>query len=168
MNSQINCIKISDRMLDRASNLLFSIESLAKPKDLAHLRSMYLLLSYCFELILKSCVAKLSDAADRDGLNKELESFGHDIEKLSKRVRLSALGIKNISSNNRGCFKGWIIETDTLEIPIEDFINIRYDFIFDDLRDGWKNDLEKFQDYINAFYSMISKVRSSVRGASIW
>lgn len=73
--------------------------------DNAYLRSFYILLSYNFELILKSRVVMIGDFIDKDKMNYDLRKLGHDIEKIKNKlgnINLSDLGIKK---NRTGCQK---------------------------------------------------------------
>lgn len=47
--------------------------------DRAYLRSFYILLSYNFELILKSRVVMVKSFSDKKAINDKLRNLGHDI-----------------------------------------------------------------------------------------
>lgn len=63
-----------------SSGLTFIEDSLANTMndatDLAFLRSFYMMLSYNFELILKSRVVMLDSFVDKDAINNELRNLG--------------------------------------------------------------------------------------------
>ncbi|MDR3549260.1 MAG: hypothetical protein P4M11_13530 [Candidatus Pacebacteria bacterium] len=160
MDFKAKKLELAQRIVARASTGLFSLECLLEGLDAANLRVVYMLLSYTLELILKSRLVLLSDATNIKILENELKNLSHDIKKISEKLgkdHLSELGIQGIRSNNRQDFIGWIIKIDNVEIPIEDFTNIRYDFMSDDLRTIQHNEMETIE---KSYLPLLEKLKS--------
>jgi len=88
--------------------------------DLAFLRSFYILLSYNFELVLKSRVVMIGNFSDKNVINNELKKLGHDIKKIGEKLgkgNLRDLGVKEIVENNQ--YK--ITTTDNKQPPLNNF-----------------------------------------------
>lgn len=125
--------------------------------DKAYLRSFYILLSYNFELILKSRVVMIGDFVDKDKMNYDLRKLGHDIEEIKKRlgdVNLSDLGIKEIekiAKNTR--YK--IVTTDNKEVFIDNFTKIRYDFLDDIVRNIDNTENKRIEEHIKILTDVI-------------
>lgn len=102
--------------------------------DEARLKSHYILLSYGFEMILKSRIVMLSTAQDKDALNTELQQLGHNFVKISetlKQEELKNIGIKEeIALKTDICNDGYryfVVKTiDGRQIRIENFTDVRY------------------------------------------
>lgn len=101
--------------------------------DRAFLRSFYMLLSYNFELILKSRVVMTGNFPNKNAMNDKLRKLGHDIKKIESELgaaELKELNIEKIDGNAQ--YK--ITTTDNKEVFIENFTKIRYDFLDDVMR----------------------------------
>ena len=127
--------KIAFRMTMRASQAIKFVKNYLGPRlnyiDEPWLRWLYILLSFAFELILKSRVVMLSKASDISHLGNELKSYSHDFAKISGKLKqdeLKKVGIKSVILNNAS--SNYIVETtDGKNLTIENFNDIRYDFI---------------------------------------
>lgn len=155
---------ISFRIITRAETGLYFLEHFlynGNAKDAAWFRSICILLSYSFELILKARVTSISKYNKKEELEKELRDLGHDIVGISAYLgekELENLGIKSIKNRNTSNFVGYIITTtDNKEIVIEDFIEIRYDFMNDSLRNFEENETVKM--YIEEMIKIAGKVK---------
>ncbi|MDP3956808.1 MAG: hypothetical protein Q8P97_02320, partial [bacterium] len=72
--------KIAQKMVTVSSTTLQLVEmSFEEYADPAYLRPFYILLSYIFEIILKSRLVIISKFANRQILRKYLKSLGHNI-----------------------------------------------------------------------------------------
>jgi len=122
--------------------------------DTAYLRSFYILLSYNFELILKSRVVMLNSFSDKNAINDELRKLGHDIIKIKETLasNLTELGVKEITENGSQ-YK--IITTDDKEICIENFTKIRYDFLDDVMRNVDNQEHERIKEYTKTLTDVI-------------
>ena len=102
--------------------------------DLAYIRSIYMLLSYNTELLLKSRVVMLKSFLNKDKLKNKLTSLSHNLIKIKKELgsdELLKIGIKEITKSDTQ----YIIKTiNDTEIKIEDFTDIRYDYLFGKMR----------------------------------
>lgn len=127
------------RMLARASSSLDFVcdyaEEHSGPMDGAHIRSLSILLSYCIELLLKAEFVLVNEFKDKDVLERSLKRLNHDLVAVAQKLgqaRLKAIGIKSIHTKRQLFFVGYILETlDGEVISVENFIDIRYDFIKD-------------------------------------
>ena len=122
--------------------------------DLAFLRSFYILLSYNFELILKSRVVMLENFSDKNAINDELRKLGHDIAKIAEKLgenNLKDLGIKEISENNQ--YK--ITTTENRVVYVENFTKIRYDFLDDVMHNVDNQEHERIKEYAKILTDVI-------------
>ena len=141
-----------------STGLSFVEDSLASmmnnTTDMAWLRSFYMLLSYNFELILKSRIVMIGNFPDKNTINDELRKLGHDIKKIGESLEetnLKELGIKEIAENNQ--YK--ITTTDNKEIYIENFTKIRYDFLDDVMRNVDSLEHERIKEYTKILIDVI-------------
>lgn len=161
MNNQEK-YKIAFRMTSRASTGLSFIEDYLMHNfitDAAYLRSFYVLLSYNAELILKSRVVMMGNFVDKDGIDKKLKSLSHDISKTSKELgynELMKLGIKEITKKDNQ-YK--IVTIDGKETVIEDFTDIRYDFLDGKIRIIDTKEHERVKEYIETIFSILKNTK---------
>jgi len=94
-------------------------------EDEPHLRTYYILLSYAFELMLKSRLVAVASISE----NELIKTYGHDINKILQKLddlnELNKIGIKGLSKE----VKPYIYEIETIggkKFYIYDFTNIRY------------------------------------------
>jgi hypothetical protein len=159
--------EIANRMLTRALTGLYFLEDFLcrhSAKDGADFRSLCILLSYSFELTLKTAVVMTSESVIKDELEGELKDLNHDIIKISRSFEkddLNKIGIKSITSRNTNSFVGYIAKTcDDKEIVIENFIDIRYDFMNDSLRGLPEN--EEFKTWVTETIGIANKIKKQV------
>lgn len=151
--------KYAYKLTSVASTGLFFIEdSLASimpdTTDLAFLRSFYMLLSYNFELILKSRIVMLGNFSDKSAINDELKKLGHDINKIGEKLgksNLKDLGIKEIAENNQ--YK--ITTTENKKVYVENFTKIRYDFLDDVMHRADNQKHERIKEYVRTLTDVI-------------
>lgn len=141
-----------------STGLSFTEDSLSRimndAADLAYLRSFYILLSYNFELILKSRVVMLNSFSNKNAINNELRKLGHGIKKIGEKLgdaNLKDLGIKEIAENAQ--YK--ITTTDNKEIFIENYTKIRYDFLDDVIRNVDSQEHERIKEYAKILTDVI-------------
>ncbi len=127
--------KITFNMITRAEFGFYFIEhkyidqqyNSSRP-DIAWLRSVYILFSFNFELLLKSVFLLTESFIDEYEIEDKLKEMGHNIKKIGNKIgniNLKNIGIKKIEENNGD----YIIKTFDKTIEIKDFIDIRYDFV---------------------------------------
>jgi hypothetical protein len=135
---------IAVRMATRALTGLYFIEDfLSEPihsaKDGAYFRSLCILLSYSFELLLKAHFVMVSNFKSKADLEKTLQKMNHDIVEISRKIgraKLGQIGVKSIRMRTTTNFVGYVVEMlNGRKIIIENFVDIRYDFIKDHVRD---------------------------------
>lgn len=135
--------------------------------DYLRLRSCYILLSFGFELILKSRIVMISTTQDEIELNKELQNIGHNFEKISNTLgknELKNIGITKIESKTGKCNilknsnekrKYFTIKTvDNKNIIIEDFTDVRYGCDRDE-------DYQKILEYISIILDISEKIKKA-------
>ena len=139
--------------------------------DEPRLKSHYILLSYGFEMILKSRVVMLSTAQDKDELNKKLEELGHNFVKISNTIgsELKNIGITKIELKTSKCndpknpkdeFRYFSIETtNSKKIHIEHFTDIRYGCIGGGCRIVDKDEHKKILEYATTILEVWGKVQ---------
>lgn len=159
--------EIANRTLTRALTGLYFLEDFLyrhSAKDGAYFRSLCILLSYSFELTLKTVVVMVSESVTKEDLEKELRGLNHDIIKISQNLKeseLNKIGIKSITPRNTDSFIGYVVKTcDNKEIVIENFIDIRYDFMNDSLRDLPEN--EEFKTWVTETIEVANKIKEQV------
>ena len=141
--------------------------------DESRLRSHYILLSYGFEMILKSRVAMLSVVQDEGKLNEELQKLGHNFVKISDALgsELKNIGITNIELKIAKCnnpknpddeYSYFIIETvDGKKISIENFTDVRYGCIGGGMRIVDNAEHKKIIEYATAILEIWEKVKTA-------
>ncbi len=141
--------------------------------DELRLKSHYILVSFGFEMILKSRIAMLSTVQDKDKLDKELQSIGHDFVKISDALgsELKNIGIKGIELKTGKCndpknpkdeFRYFSIETmDGKKIRIEHFTDIRYGCIGGGMRIVDNAEHKKILEYTTAILKICEKINTA-------
>lgn len=141
--------------------------------DEARLRSHYILLSFGFEMILKSRVVMLSNVQDEDQLNEKLQKVGHNFVKISDALesQLNNIGIAKVELKTAKCnnpknpadeYSYFIIETvDGKKISIENFTDIRYGCIGGGTRIVDKTEHKKIVEYATAILEIWEKVKTA-------
>jgi hypothetical protein len=155
--------KIAFRFTTGASTGLTFLEDylcVNQKTDLAFIRSIYMLLSYNTELLLKSRIVMAGSFLNKDDLKKKLTILSHDLIKIKKELgddELLKIGIEEITKNNTQ----YIIKTiNKTEIIIEDFIDIRYDYIFGKMRSISNDEYKKIKEYIDGLFSILKSVKN--------
>ena len=160
--------EIADRMISRAESGFYFLEDFLRDKhggtDAVFSRSLYILLSYNSELILKSWLVLNSTTSNIDDLEKELKNSLHDFEKISGKFAgngLSDIGIKSITMTKQKSFIEYIVETsDDSKVLVQDFTNVRYDFISDDLRNIDGYEMDRMKTEIESLLQVIKVIRT--------
>lgn len=127
--------------------------------DPAYLRSLYILLSYSTELILKSRVVMMGNFLNKNEVNNALRDLLHNIEKIGEKignVELQKLGINAITKNRDGYI---LTTTDNNGIYIEDFADIRYDFIEGKIRTVDNQEHTRIMGYVEQLFSILQKAK---------
>jgi len=133
--------------------------------DAAFSRSLYILFSYNFELILKARILLASRQTKREDLIKEIKS--HNLEKLSYKLlkeNLGDLDIKNIQQRESSGFTEYFIEMVSGDnIVVQDLVDVRYDFDKDSLRNSVSNESERMKSEVKVMLNMTKKVMKMLR-----
>lgn len=155
--------KIAFRLTTGASSGLQFLEdhlSNNQKTDIAFIRSIYILLSYYVELLLKSRIVMVGIFSDESEIKKCLTFLSHNLSEMGNQLgnaELLKAGIKKITKNNTQ----YIIKTvSNGDIFVEDFVDIRYDYIFGRSRVVSRNEHEKIMKYINNLFEILVYVKT--------
>jgi len=161
---------IVNRVISRArSGLYFILECLKhiyrSGTDAAFSRSIYILFSFNFELILKSRVILARDSKTKEDLIKNLKH--HDLDKISKELSENDLKDINIKSIDKKCDTGFdeyeIKTVDGRKMIIQDLVDVRYDFIKNTLRNPDPNESNRIKNEIDILFGMIKKIEEMIK-----
>ncbi len=148
---------IAQRLSSRAETGAYFVEFeyLARHKtpDLAWIRNIYILLSFHTELLLKGIYVYTNDFDNLDKLEFSLRKAGHNLKILGEMIgtdNLLIFGINQISNLS----PGYLIETKYGNFKVEDFIDIRYDFIDGKTRTLYGNEHELFSEQIKIMHQI--------------
>ncbi|MHB1330369.1 MAG: hypothetical protein ACYCY6_00095 [Minisyncoccota bacterium] len=129
--------------------------------DLAWIRNIYILMSFYTELLLKGIFVMKGNFSNKTKLEKRLRDMSHNLEKIGHEIGkdvLKEFGIINIKKNN----PDYLIETVDGNYKVEDFIDIRYDFLEGKIRTIYGNEHEMFRVQINSMRSSNQKLKDIV------
>ncbi|OGF82320.1 hypothetical protein A3B18_03215 [Candidatus Giovannonibacteria bacterium RIFCSPLOWO2_01_FULL_46_13] len=127
--------------------------------DLSRLRSFYILISYNFELILKSRIVMVENFTDKHSLNDRLIKLGHGIQAIAEALGNAGLQEVGISKVEKSSAQYKISTTHYQEILIEDFIKIRYDFLDDITHTVDSQEHERIKKYMDSLFLILRKVK---------
>lgn len=125
--------------------------------DLAWLRSVYIVFSFHFEILLKSRLVALKSCRDKNDLENKLKKVGHNIEAICAELgndEFKKISIKEISLENGE----YIIKTADKIINVKDFNDIRYDFIEGKIRSVKRDENLKIKESIEGAYDILNKI----------
>jgi hypothetical protein len=155
--------EIARRLSARVSTGISFVELDYLPRhekpDAAWIRNIYILLSFYAELLLKAIFVIRGNFASVDELEDALKKMGHNLETIGQQIGTSELlifGIKKIQRTN----PDYLIETNEGNFSVEDFIDIRYDFIDGKVRTLNGTEHEMFKKQIEIMHK-INKVLKS-------
>lgn len=171
----MNKEKIAENILARAKSTLYFLEHALtfggmKANDIVWQRSILIMLSYAFELVLKAKIVLSSKSDNKDSINKELIGLGHNIQKilcdLDKRDLISELDIKSYKVISNDKFKRYEIEfKDGIKIVVEDFVDIRYDYVKSDLRNVINHDV--IVGYISKILNLSIAIQKDIHSSNL-
>lgn len=126
--------------------------------DLAWLRNIYILLSFYFEILLKSALILVLPFADVTEIDIKLRRLGHRINVIGRELgddNLKEIGIEDISLVNGE----YIVTTFNKTIYIKDFNDVRYDFIEGRVRNISRNEDSIIQESVDGSYEILEKIK---------
>src|SRR3989338_1030798 len=135
------------------------VSMMSNAGDSSRLRSFYILLSYNFELVLKSRIVMVENFNDKQSLNSRLVNLGHNIQATAKALggtNLQELGITEVKKNSTQ-YK--VSTKDNGEILIEDFRKIRYDFLDDVVRSVDSQEHARIKEYLDVLFLILKKTK---------
>lgn len=146
-----------------STGLSFVEDSLASmmndATDLSRLRSFYILLSYNFELLLKSRIVMVESFIGKQAMNSRLIELGHDIQTIANALGNPALTEVGITKVENGSGQYKVTTTDNKEILIENFTRIRYDFLDNIMRTVDSREHERIKEYVDVLFSILRKAK---------
>lgn len=154
--------KIAFRLSTGASCGLHFLEdylSVNKVTDIAYIRSISLLFSYNFELLLKSRFTMVDSFKNEQDLRIKLRKLSHNLIKIKNKLgkkELSKIGIREISQNDT---KYIIDTTKNTRIEIEDFTDLRYDYLFGKSRNVNGYEYSNMVNYITELFIILKYVK---------
>jgi len=151
--------EILQRLVTRVSTGLMFVELDYLPRhktpDAAWIRNIYILISFYTELLLKAIFIINNDFEDISDLDKKLRKLGHNLEKIGQGFKKQNFGVKSI--HHRG--HEYCIKTDHGSFFVNDFNDIRYDFIDGRIRTLNGNEHELFKQQIEIMLTINNKLK---------
>ncbi len=154
--------EILQRLVTRVSTGLFfvGLDYLPRHKtpDSAWIRSIYILISFHTELLLKAIYIVNNKFQDLEDLDNRLRKFGHNLEKIGDEITKegsSSFGIKSIRLKGHE----YSVETDGGGFLVQNFNDIRYDFIDGRIRTLNGIEHELFKQQIEIMISITNKLK---------
>ena len=128
----------------------------SETEDEPRFRSYYILLSYAFELMLKSKLVAVTNISE----DELIKTYGHDVNKILKKLKdlneLEKIGIKDLPEVVKP-YTHKIETTDNKTFYIYDFTNIRY--YPKNYKDPW-DIVSTIRDTTNIMLSISNKIRT--------
>ena len=157
------------------SSIIFVEEFLSNKNsrdiDETELRSLYILLAYGFEMMLKSRIILSYNSDCEKCLERELRGLSHNLKKISKKLgsaELEKIGIKGVElkegkyENSDVGYRYYHIETaDGKEVKIEDFTDIRYPAPGSGVRMVNNDEHQKILGHVKAIRYVLEKMTST-------
>ncbi len=134
------------------------VSMMSDTTDLARLRSFYILLSYNFELVLKSRIVMVEKFSDKQSLNNRLIGLGHDIQAIANALGKDLQEL-NISKVEKDGTQYKIRTADNKEAAVEDFTKIRYDFLDDIVRSVDSQEHTRIKENVDVLFSILKKAK---------
>jgi len=154
--------EILQRLVTRVSTGLLFVELDYLPRhktpDAAWIRNIYILISFYTELLLKAIYIVNNDFQNVDDLDNQLKKFGHNLEKIGAKITkegASNFGIESISVKGHE----YCVETDEGSFFVQDFNDIRYDFVDGRIRTLNGNEHELFKQQIEIMLKINAKLK---------
>jgi mevalonate kinase len=174
----MKCNKIDDKLklaegaTSRANGGLYFIdewlrlmENRYKGTDIIYSRSLYILFSHSFELILNSLFILASSKQKGSEIIKDIISIKppHDLEKLSKKIpnnTLFKIGIRDIKKSQSKGFVEYIVNMiDKEKIVVQDLVDVRYDFKKGNLRQLDLNEADRIKKEVEILHELVKKIQ---------
>ncbi|MDO8676588.1 MAG: hypothetical protein Q7K16_02975 [Candidatus Azambacteria bacterium] len=129
--------------------------------DIAFSRSLYILLSHNTELILNALFFLINTNLNKKELIEKTKT-GHNLKVLSDKLKekdLNIIGIKKVEVRNNGDLNEYVITMiNNDSIVVQDLIETRYDFKYDQLRDLDPNESERMKKETEILLDMTNKI----------
>ncbi len=167
--------KFANNVISRAEGGLYFLKQCLQlihrgGTDAAFSRSIYILFSYNFELILKTLliITKINCDISKKKLEQELRTMSHNFEKYFKKIPINIfkdIGIECIKEQkNKGFIEYKVATSDSnvKTIIFQDFINVRYDFLKDSFRSSNSDESARMKKEIEALLEMVKKIKEKI------
>lgn len=154
--------EVLQRLVTRVSTGLHFVEMDYLPRhetpDAAWIRNIYILISFYTELLLKAIYIINNDFQNLDELDNGLRKLGHNLEKIGHEITkdgASSFGVKKILLQGHE----YCLETEDGNFLVQDFNDIRYDFIVGRVRILNGNEHELFKQQIDIMLKINGKLK---------
>lgn len=147
------------------------LENYKHTQDEAFIRYVYILLSYSFELALKTKIAKVKNYSNKNELYKHLSGLGHNLENIAKELseaELNSIGISSVNLITASCndqndissqYRYYKITTTNDDIiNIEEFTDIRYGCLSGGMRHIREEEHKKLLSEVNMLKDIYEKI----------
>ena len=156
--------ELAKRMIARAQTGLYFLDACLEKihrggTDVAYSRSIYILLSFNFELLLKARAVLAAKNLMEGDLMSDLRH--HNLSELFKILQDKSaddLGIQSVDRTNGRFVEYQVVMNDGCHINIPEFINVRYDFEQDDLRDPDHQESQRIKKEVRRFLDITEKI----------
>ncbi len=159
--------KIIARIVARVQTGLFVIDEYLRLQnsrnsngpDTAWLRSLYIILSFHFEILLKSRLIAIGSFKDKEDLDNKLKKVGHNVKAIGAELGEGELRKINIETISLIDVDGeYIIKTADKTIYIKDFNDIRYDFIEGKVRNIKRDENSRISESVEGVRNILKKI----------
>ena len=151
--------EVLQRLVTRVSTGFLFVELDYLPRhetpDAAWIRNIYILISFYTELLLKAIYIVNNDFKDIDDLDSQLKKLGHNLEKIAAGYKKENFGITSIRLNKHE----YCVETDIGSFRVNDFNDIRYDFLDGRVRTLNGDEHELFKKQIEIMLKINDKLK---------
>ena len=155
--------EILQRLVARISTGLSFVEMDYLPRhehpDAAWIRNIYILISFYTELLLKAIYIINNDFESVEALDNHLRKLGHNLEKIGAEITkadTSNFGVKKIVLQGHE----YLLQTEDGNFLIQDFTDIRYDFIDGRIHTLNGNEHELFKQQIEIMLKINGKLKA--------
>ena len=137
---------------------------------MAYSRSIYILFSYNFELVLKTLfiLTKIGCGVSKEKLKQELQAISHNFEKCFKKIPSSILkdiGIKSVKKTSNKNFVEYTVkvsDSDVKTIIFQEFSDVRYDFLDNKFRSPNYAESERMKKETETLLEVVKKIKEKI------
>lgn len=163
-NADDKKFELAKRMIARAQTGLHFLDACLERihrggTDAAYSRSIYILLSFNFELMLKArAVLAANNLVEGDLMSGLRHHNLLDLFKILRDQNVDDLGIQSVEKVDGKFVEYEVVMNNGNRITIPEFINVRYDFEQDDLRDSDPQESQRIKREVALFLDITKKI----------